>query len=179
MLDRLPSSQRQAALDAIGDLESQAQAASGLQQSINEPIKESDSIGINSTASAPASTDSVAMSRSRLVINFEPRLDLEAEEQLRLENDPALMRLVGSHLFVLDESGVLSLQGLDLIPLLGLTEADINRRLAAEPFLSSFSISAKILGQKPIGAEALRPFSPRRLIENNSVMKASCTTQLA
>ncbi len=69
-----------------------------------------------------------------------------------------MQKLIGSHLFVLDDSGVLSLQGLEVIPLLGLSEADINRRLMAEPFLSSFSIDVRILSQEPIGVEALQPF---------------------
>jgi protein involved in polysaccharide export with SLBB domain len=42
--------------------------------------------------------------------------------------------------------------------LLGLTEEDIQRRLEAETYLSKFVIDARILGQEPIGVEALEPF---------------------
>ena len=59
---------------------------------------------------------------------------------------------------MLDDAGVLSLQGLELIPLLGLDEEDIKRRLEAESYLSVFEIDVRILDQEPIGVEALKPF---------------------
>ena len=157
MLNQLPPAQRQQALDAIRQLESQQ--AEGGQQTINEPIDQSASMpGAETIDQILAPEEVTADARSRLVVNFTPVESLTAQERRDLADDPVLQKLIGSHLFVLDDSGVLSLQGLDLIPLLGLNEDDINRRLAAEPFLSFFDIDARILGQTPIGVEALEPF---------------------
>jgi len=144
MLDQLPPAQRQQAMDAMRQLEGQQSTVT--QQSINEPV----SIPVQETTPVSSDVDSTAEPRSRVVINFTP---IEP-----LDDDPILQKLSGSHLFVLDDSGVLSLQGIEVIPLLGLSEADINRRLRAEPYLSVFEIDARILGQKPIGVEALEPF---------------------
>ena len=114
-----------------------------------------------------ASMEATAQSRSRLVINFGPRSSLSAEQRRRMSNDAVLQNLIGSHLFVLDDSGVLSLQGLELIPLLGLSEADINRRLAAEPYLLQVLVDARILRQKPIGVEAIKYLNDQ--IKNTSL----------
>jgi protein involved in polysaccharide export with SLBB domain len=46
----------------------------------------------------------------------------------------------------------------DAIPLLGLVEEDIERRVGAEPYLSPFEIDVRILGQESIGIDALEPF---------------------
>ena len=157
MLNQLPSAQRQQAMDAIRQLNSQQ--STGNQQTINEPIDQSTStIAAADIDEILASVDVTAEARSRLVVNFTPIGTLTAVQKRELAEDAVLQKLVGSHLFILDNSGVLSLQGLELIPLLGLTETDINRRLAAEPSLSLFEIDARILGQKPIGVEALEPF---------------------
>ena len=45
-----------------------------------------------------------------------------------------------------------------MIPLRGLNEKDIQRRLEAESFLSPFDIDVRILVQEPIGTDALEPF---------------------
>ena len=157
MLNQLPPAQRQQALDAINELNSQQ--STDTQQTINEPIDQSTStIGSADIDGILASADVTAEARSRLVVNFTPIETLTAVQQSELAEDAVWRKLVGSHLFILDNSGVLSLQGLELIPLLGLTEVDINRRLAAEPALSLFEIDARILGQKAIGVEALEPF---------------------
>ncbi len=55
-------------------------------------------------------------------------------------------------------TGYLSLLGIQSIPILGLTEPDIERRLGAEPLLAHFEIDARILDTEPTGAEALKPF---------------------
>jgi polysaccharide export outer membrane protein len=157
MLNQLPPAQRQQAMDAISQLNSQQSTSN--QQTINEPIEQSAStIGSVDIDQILASAKVTAQARSRLVVNFNPIDSLTSTQRQDLSEDLVLQKLIGSHLFVLDDSGVLSLQGLELIPLLGLTEDDINRRLAAEPFLSLFDIGARILGQKPIGVEALEPF---------------------
>ena len=156
MLNQLPPAQREQAMDAMRQLESQQTA--GSQQSINEPIQQPNSISTDNVDDILTSVEATAQSRSRLVINFTPVGTLTTQQLSALNGDTVLQKLIGSHLFVLDDSGVLSLQDLEVIPLLGLSEADINRRLMAEPFLSSFSIDVRILGQKPIGVEALQPF---------------------
>ena len=99
-----------------------------------------------------------AEARSRLVINLRPSGSLSDAERRALAQDAVLQELTGSHLYVLDDSGVLSMRGLDPIPLLGMNVADINRRLEAEPYLSVFDIDARILAQTLTGAEALEPF---------------------
>ena len=130
MLNQLPPAQRQQAVDAIRQL--QSQQASSTQQSINEPLV---------SAGSPPAADSIdqilsdleprAEGRSRLVLNFTPSKSLSAAQRRSLAQDAALQDLTGSRLFILDDSGVLTLPGLEPIPLLGLNEADINRRLGA------------------------------------------------
>ena len=156
MLDQLPPDQREQAMQAIRQL--QGQQAVSPQQTINETIEEA-------ATATPATVDQLlpvaeprAQARSRLVLDFTPLESLEPDEQRALESDPALNRLQGSHVFALDDAGILSIQGFDTIPLLGLTEEDIGRRLEAEPHLSVFEITARILSQEPIGLEALEPF---------------------
>ncbi len=157
MLNSLPAAQRQQAMDAIRQLESQQSQAT--QSSINEDvIPTAPSANQSEIEAILASAEKVAAPRSRVVISFTPVSTLSATQRRSLDSDPALLKLVGSHLFVLDDSGVLSLMGLEMIPLLGLSEADITRRLSAEPNLSFFEIDARILGQKPIGVEALEAF---------------------
>ncbi len=157
MLNSLPPAQRQQAMDALRQLQSQQSATT--QQSINEPIEQStDRIRTKDFDQVLSSTESTAQARSRLVINFKPIDILDSNQQRKLSEDAVLQKLIGSHHFVLDNSGVLSLQGLERIQLLGLTQADINRRLAAEPYLALFDIDARILGQESIGVEGLEPF---------------------
>jgi protein involved in polysaccharide export with SLBB domain len=155
MLDQLPPEQRQQAVDALR--RQQAKQTGPSQKSINETL-----------SAATGSSDSVleedddgkrkAEGRSRLVLRFDPLETLTDTEIRELEEDPVSQKLLGSHIFVLDENAILLLQGLEVIPLLGLDEREIERRLEAEPYLSAFSITATILGQEPIGIEALKPF---------------------
>ncbi len=157
MLNSLPPSQREQALDALRQLNSQQQG--GAQQTINEPLS-------NVAAEADLTTierdqwtaGPTANPRSRVAINFSSRSSLTRSQTETLRNDPALQNLLGTRLFVLDDSGVLQLPGLEAIPLLGLSEPEINRRIMAEPYLSLLNADAHILGQKPIGLESLKPF---------------------
>lgn len=157
MLDSLPPAQRQQALDAIAQLEQQQQAQSEAgEEGATEPDQETEptiSTPVESIRPGPH-----ARERSRLVVNFLPVPELTPEELEELMADPALSQLIGSQLFVLDDAGVLVLQGLEVIPLLGLNEEDIQARLRAEPYLGAFDIQVRILGQEPIGVEALLPF---------------------
>ena len=153
MLNQLPPAQRQEAMEALRGLNSQQQQS---QQSINEAISEFTGLEVED---AEQETEEMrAEARSRLVIGFDLPEEMSAAEKTEVEEDPIMQRLIGSRLFILDDNGILSLEGLASIPLLGLTEEDIQRRLEAETYLSKFVIDARILGQEPIGVEALEPF---------------------
>ena len=161
MLNALPPAQRQQALDAIQNR--QAKGPDGQVQSINEDLGAEKEYSIDGDEEQDFDWDLRANPRSRLVIKFTPLelLSFDEDEVAAFdatELDPVQQRLIGSHLFILDENGVLSLQGLELIQLLGLSEEDIQRRLEAESLLSPFGIEVRILGQEPIGVEALEPF---------------------
>ncbi|MBT8041315.1 MAG: SLBB domain-containing protein, partial [Gammaproteobacteria bacterium] len=150
MLNQLPPAQRQQAMEAIRQLE--AQQAQAPQQSIVEQPTAAP-VGMTSSAVDEVLTSDVlvAQGRSRLIINFTPAEDTA-------EADPATRGLEGNQLYILDEDGVLSLPGFEPIPLLGLAERDIERRLSAEPYLDNHNIGVRILGQENIGPGALRPF---------------------
>jgi protein involved in polysaccharide export with SLBB domain len=156
MLNQLPPAQRQEAMEALRGLNSQHSQQQQSQQSINEAISEFTGLEVED---AEQETEEVrAEARSRLVIGFDLPEEMSAAEKTEVEEDPIMQRLIGSRLFILDDNGILSLEGLASIPLLGLTEEDIQRRLEAETYLSKFVIDARILGQEPIGVEALEPF---------------------
>jgi hypothetical protein len=155
MLNQLPAAQREQALQVL------RQQTSGV-QSVGQPVRE-----IAETPFADLSPDAAAEPiegtqragpNSRLVIDFTPNEFLSERELKDLRSDPALDRIEGSHNFVLDESGVLSLLGIESIPLLGLTESDIERTLGAEQLLTAFDVTVRILESQPTGAEALEPF---------------------
>lgn len=158
MLNQLPPAQRQQVLEAIRELQGR-QVNGAQQQSINESVTQMD---------APDTSDFVDQilsdpeprgePRSRLVLTFELPEAMSAAERRSLASDPARQGLVGSRLYILDDSGVLTLPGLEPIELLGMKVADINRRLEAEPFLAVFDIGARILGQTLTGMDAIEPF---------------------
>lgn len=157
MLNALPAEQRQQAMSALRDL--QSQQSPSITPSINEPIETDVVDPLDSYLQALSVVEEPrAMARSRMVINFTASESATPTEVRALSTDPVLQRLVGSHVFVLDESGILSLDGLNEIPLLGLNAEDIERRLEAESSLAMFDIEVNILEQKPIGIEALEPF---------------------
>ena len=155
MLDQLPPDQRQQALDAL------RQSKSGDAIRVGEPLREEaqSATGL-SPALVPQRIVEVARAgaNSRLVIDFTPKESLSSRELEGVETDRTLSRIIGSRTFVLDDNGVLSLLGIQSIPLLGLTESDVERRLAAEPLLAPFDIEARILESQPTGVEALKPF---------------------
>jgi protein involved in polysaccharide export with SLBB domain len=99
-----------------------------------------------------------AKSNSHLVINFQPKDSLNPRELADLKVDQTLSQFMGRRSFVLDVNGVLSLLGIQSIPLLGLSESDIQRRLSTEPLLAAFDIDVRVLDSQPIGAEALQAF---------------------
>jgi len=156
MLDQLPPAQRQQALDALEKM--QQQATQGDDPAI---VQDEATPGLRDDPLArlqPEVEEPSAEGDSRLVINFEPRFDLERSEVRAIEEDPALSRVLGSQYFELDDRGVLAIPGLPEIPLLGLTQASIEARLGAEPALKAFDISVFLLDVKSEAAEALEPF---------------------
>jgi polysaccharide export outer membrane protein len=158
MLDQLPPAQRQQALDALEQLQQQAVTSETLgveeDEMTSTPGLEDDPLALNEREPEELS----AQGGSRLVIDFEPRFDLEARELRELEDDPALKRIIGSQYFELDDRGVLAIPGLPEIPLRGLTQEAIEARLGAEPALRSFQVSVFLLDIESAAAEALEPF---------------------
>ena len=155
MLDSLPPAQRAQAQQIL------RQQTGGV-QSVGQPVRESaetSSVDLSpAVAAEPKGEIQRASANSRLVVNFLPKDSLSEDELEDLQQDPALSRITGSRNFVLDDNGVLSLPGITSIPLLGLGEPDIELRLAAEPVLTAFDITVRILESQPAGAEALEPF---------------------
>ncbi len=158
MLNQLPPAQRQQAMDALRQAQS-GLGQSGQAETQRQPLRESVDSPISPMEGAePEAEELRAGANTRLVINFAPRESLSPLELEELEKDPILSRLSGSRTFELDDNGVLSLLGIQSVPLLGLTESDSKRRLGAEPLLSRFDIEVLILDSVPIGAAALKPF---------------------
>ena len=146
LLQQLPPAQRQQALEAYQQLQQQGSPAGAADTS---PAEHLPPVPVVVEPDEPEFIR--VKGGDRLVVQMTPRIGLIA-------TDPILAGLQGSHLYVLDEQGVLSLPGYEDIPLLGLNEEEIEKRLQAEPFLSDFDISASILAAEPIAAEALEPF---------------------
>ena len=156
ILDQLPPDQRRQALQAI------QQYRDSPVQTVGEPVREFEDPAAPDLPIFPAADPEAEELRagvnSRLVISFTPRESLAPNELDQIIEDPVLSRLHGNRVFVLDDTGVLSLLGIQFVPLLGLTESDIERRLEAEPILAPFEITADILEAEPTGVEALLPF---------------------
>ena len=158
MLESLPPAQRaqaEAAMRQFGD-----------QQSENElrPVSEvtSEEGLVSGLEEDPDEMDEEeefrAEAGSRLVIELMPKLAWDSRAMQDIDDDPLLSSLLGTHHVVLDDAGALTLRGLESIPLLGLTEDDIAKRLSAERHLAKFDIAVRILDMSPIGAAALEPF---------------------
>lgn len=162
MLNQLPPAQRQQALDAIRQIQANPGVTTNPPSSLNEQLSGAPMV-TNSTGEVlsdlAAAAEPVRADRgSRLIIDFAPRDDLSTADQRLLENDPALSQLGGSGYFEIDSAGVLDLAGIGSIPLLGLTTDQIELRLAAEPALRIFEVSATILDSAEFGTAALKPY---------------------
>lgn len=160
MINQLPPVQRQKALDALRQFESQQKAQSNQDDSASGRQNASRSVSKSQTdAQLGSDLESLRVKAgSSLVITLTPKIDLTDRQLKGIDEDPALSRIVGSHYFELNESGVLVLPGLGDITLLGLTVEEIVERLGAEQALAPFTIQASILGVAPIGSAALEPF---------------------
>jgi len=158
MLDQLPPAQRRQALDALEQLQQQA-AKPGVPATTES--EQAPAIGQQEIPFAfpeAEEEEPTADGGSRLVIDFEPRDDLERSERQAIDDDPALKRIVGSQYFELDDRGVLTIPGLPAIPLQGLTQDSIATRLGAEPALKPFDISVYLLDVESATGDALTPF---------------------
>jgi protein involved in polysaccharide export with SLBB domain len=161
MLNQLPPSQRQQALDAIEQISRQAAAQNAPSGTPEEsaPLPGSfDDVQFDDRSTEIEEQEPRAEAGSRLVISLTPRADLNESERAELRADPALELISGSNYYELDESGVLVLPGLPTIPLLGLTEEYIEERLGAERALKVFDIAVSLLDVTSNAAEALEPF---------------------
>ena len=155
MINQLPPEQRQQALEAL------QQSRSGPAIRVGERLQEEpeSETGLPPLVEAePLAELPRAGAKGRLVITFTPKEALSARERGELEADRTLSRITGSRTYVLDDNGVLTLLGTETIPLLGLTESDIERRMEAEPLLAAFDIDVRILETLPTGVDALKPF---------------------
>jgi hypothetical protein len=107
MLNQLPPAQRQQAMDAIRQLQSQQNAGGiqGLQSIREEPSAVQTADLISAVLAEPAEEVPTAKARSRIVIDFTPRDSLTTRELADLEQNPLLMGLQGSQLYILDDAG--------------------------------------------------------------------------
>lgn len=155
MLNQLPPAQREQALRALEQYESSRP------QSVTNPITETPSTPPPAVSSVPVIDEEEelrASPNSSLVIRMSPKADLTVEELEALDENPVKAALVGNRSYTLDDVGVLSLFDVRFIPLLGLTEADIEMRLEAEPLLANFDIDVRILSVAESGVDALEYF---------------------
>jgi polysaccharide export outer membrane protein len=79
-----------------------------------------------------------------------------AEDQRRLTD--LRNRIIRRNPYVLSSSGVLQLPGLDPIALGGLSEKEVQERLALDPALRDFTVAVTVLRVDAQGARALKPF---------------------
>ncbi len=160
IINQLPASQREQALNALRQLQSSSSSSSiSTQSSITEPLTGEDAqLEPTDMTQAVEPVELVVDAGSRVVINLTPKESLTTTETAELNQDPVLSRLQGSQFFELDNSGVLHLPGLKDIALMGLNDEAIVQRLSAEPALSVFDISAVLLDSQPIGVDALKPY---------------------
>ena len=158
MLYSLPPAQRQQAMEAIQQLNTQGELGDG--QSTIREVDETGDFALEEPLDFEFEEIEVprAIQGGELVITLTPKEDLSPEEIIRVDNDPLLSRLSGSGVYRLDQTGTLILPGLDRILLLGLAEEDIARRLGAESLLDIFEIDVRILEVEVTGTAALKPF---------------------
>ena len=154
LINQLPPTQRRQALDAIRRMQVQASGQMGLEPTtLREDLTEVAPGGLMTDAE-DTDEEPVAETGSTLVIHFEPIEELHEQ----VEADSALSRISGAGVYSVEDSGVIALPGLVEVPVLGLSEEEVEIRLGAEPTLRPFAITVDILAASPIGVEALEPF---------------------
>ena len=143
MLNSLPEAQRQEALRAMREAQAGGRSESPM-SSLAEELSDASTDSDDEQRRAAESPGLRAGGDSRLVIDFAiPDTDPEVAE--RVDQDPALRGIVGLNYYELDGSGVLSLPGLSDVALDGLSAAQIELRLGAQPELKDFAITVSIL----------------------------------
>ncbi|MDZ7644045.1 MAG: polysaccharide biosynthesis/export family protein [Woeseiaceae bacterium] len=160
MINQLPPAQRQQAMEALRQVQSQQRQAASEASRLSEELSEPRPADTARPAVEPDTSDAEPRAEpgSSLIINMTPRSGLTAAERTQIETDAALRAVQGSHFYELDESGALQLPGLPDVPLRGLTADAIVDRLGAEPALAPFDITVTILQTEVSGAAALKPF---------------------
>jgi len=158
ILNQLPPSQRQQALQVLKQLERPSGESTQLSSLYEEPSTNVDPADSSSTTANFGSDRRRATSGSSLIVTLTPKAGLTREQAGLLQTDVALQGVLGSHYYALDKNGLLEMPGLPTVPLLGLESSQIEQRLAAAPELSVFSISVSILDDKATGTAALEPF---------------------
>ncbi|WP_405234265.1 SLBB domain-containing protein [Lentisalinibacter salinarum] len=158
MLNQLPPSQRQAALEQLRNLRTPSNGQK--QASSNGEDQAMPAMPMPVPEDEEPEGPPVFASGDTLVLNVTAR-ETEgqalppAEEQSR---DVLMQRLLNGNPYKLDALGRLVLAGVGEIPLSGLTEEQATMRLAADASLSQLSISVNRLPLDAVGVEALEPF---------------------
>ncbi|MEM9402998.1 MAG: SLBB domain-containing protein [Pseudomonadota bacterium] len=156
LLNQLPPAQRQQAMDAIRQLQSGAATAPAPSTTLVEPITQ---MPEGESEFLPDELRPVrAGPGSQVVLTIRQKQNLSDAEQQDLYRYPSLLDIEGVNYYVLDESGRLELPGLEPISLAGLTQEEIETRLAAVPEFLAFSVTASLLGDGESVTTQLRPF---------------------
>ncbi len=158
MLNQLPPSQRQAAMEQLRNLRvSSGQAEPEPQdEAAGEEMPTPQAQEVEERPAGPP----VFGAFDTLVLEVSDRVtDAPTLSEAVQEGRNALrQRLLNGNPYQLDALGRLALPGVGDIALAGLTERQASLRLAAEPSLSLLSISVSRLPLEPMGVEALEPF---------------------
>ncbi len=179
LLNQLPPSQREAAMQQIRNLQrsSGASATAGqtaeTAQGMATPVPPEDEEPEGPPIFAAGDTLVLSADIRETDRPAEPASVREAREALR-------QRLLARNPYRLDALGRLALAGVGEIGLAGLTEEQATLRLAAEPSLSGLEIVVNRLPLEPVGVEALEPFGyelferdPARLKPNEAIPVAA------
>ncbi len=158
MLNQLPPAQRQQAMQALRG--AQSPAARQPFSSLNEESGQRDP---QSAPDAEFQEGEVeegfrAEAGSTLVIQFQMPARPPPGLETQIAEDRALAELEGSGVYRVGEAGQLELPGVAVVPVRGLTAAEIELRLGAERALRPFEITVAILQTTATGTAALAPF---------------------
>ncbi len=155
LLEQLPPSQREALMRAIENraAEDAGDAEPEFPDLVEFPDREQEELDLEEEP-----LEKVIEGGETIVVDLIFKFELGPDEIEATLQDPVLRALIGSKYYQLDENGTLELPGLGWIPLAGLDEESIARRLGAEPDLELFDVTATILSVSPSGKEALVRF---------------------
>jgi polysaccharide export outer membrane protein len=151
-LQGLPQAQRDAILNQLGGAPSPTPGAAAM-SNLNDIIVERPSVGSTGTASADA---------TRRISGYEQLIvDLTLPSGDRPDMSNLIERrgqVLQHNPYELAHDGALQLPGLEPIPLAGLTEKEVQQRLASDPMLRDFGILVTVLHSDARGTRALKPF---------------------